>query len=149
MRSTLLTGWLAERRALGVALAVAALAVLGGCGATPGADVCVRPETEEPTDYTGGSLEEGVYMTSDWDGELLHFPGGAFYRIHHGLGERPRYWSFYLSFERDGLNSGSLTQAAGNQAELKELDDQTLTVVNGSCAEYYLLAVVGSGDTSP
>jgi hypothetical protein len=84
-------------------------------------------------------------MSSDWDGELLDFAGGAYYEIHHSLGEMPREFQFYLSFERDGLGSGSLTESAGNQAEVKAIDEESITVVNGSCAAYWMLAVVSLG----
>ncbi|MSP26834.1 MAG: hypothetical protein EXR75_17175 [Myxococcales bacterium] len=117
-------------------------AALVGCGTPP--VICERPATEEPVSYAGGSIEDGVYMSSDWSGELLQFDGGAYYEFHHGLGERPRWWTFYLSFERDGLGSGTLAAAAGNQAEVRALDAETITVVNASCADYWLLAVVGS-----
>lgn len=120
---------------------------LAGC-ADVGAEIqaCARPASEEPRLYTGGSVEDGVYMTSDWYGELLYFPGGAWYEIHHQLGEVPRWFEFYLSFERDGLGSASLAQASGNQAEIKEIDAESITVLNGSCADYWLLGVVGVGD---
>ncbi len=120
---------------------------LTGCVAPPiGTELCRRPETDEPIDYVGGDVENGVYRSADPYGELLHFPGGAFYRLHHELGEQPRWWQFYVSFERNGLTDGSVALAAGNQAELKAIDDETITVVNASCAEYWLLAVAGTGD---
>ncbi len=118
---------------------------LGGCSEI-GPETCRRPETEIPKAFSGGSVEGGVYMSSAWDGELLHFPGGAYYRIEHQLGELPRWWMFYLSFEQDGVASASLAQAAGNQVEVKGIDDEAITVINGSCAEYFLLAVAGAGD---
>lgn len=130
--------------------AVLAGAWLTGCVAPPiGTELCRRPETDEPIDYRGGDVDNGVYRSADPYGELLHFPGGAFYRIHHELGEQPRWWQFYVSFERDGLTSGSVALAAGNQAELKAIDDETLTVLNGSCAEYWLLAVTATSAPSP
>lgn len=132
--------------------------VLLGCTAPSiGPEICARPETEQPSDYKAGFSEDGVYMSADWDGELLAYPGGAFYRIHHGLGEEPRWWNVYLSFNRyglrdkqeNGLADGSLSEAAGNQAEVKAIDAETITILNGSCGEYYMLAVVGTSADPP
>jgi len=131
-------------------VAVAAGSALLACESV-GAQVtaCDRPATEEPWHYDEGSRDDGVYMTSGWYGELLYFPGGAHYRIHHRLGEVPHWFQFYLSFERDGLGSGSLAQAAGNQVEVKAIDDETITVINGSCVDYWLLGVVGVSSDGP
>ena len=124
-------------------LFVAGLLVLTGCTA---GEVCPRPEQEEPVEFHEGfSPAPSVYMTAEWDTtELLHFPGGAFYEIHHNLGEIPTEWLVYLSFERDGNNSASLALAAGNQAELKAMDETTITLLNGSCSDYWMLVVVRS-----
>jgi hypothetical protein len=115
---------------------------------------CDRPESDEPTPYHGGTIHNGVYATSDWYGELLHFPGGAYYKIYHDLyvgppeqtDQVPDWFVFYTSFERDGLASGSLAQAGGNQVEVKALDHESITIVNGTCAEFWLLGRVGEQD---
>lgn len=128
----------------GVALVLLGAALSCGCAA----GICDRPENKEPRKFTGGEIVGDTYRTSDFDGDLLHFPGGAFYEIEHGLGVVPTTVSFWLSFERDGLGSGSVAQAAGNQVELKAMDDQTMRVLNGSCAEYFLIVQasrVGAG----
>jgi len=141
-----------ERSRQGVLLSILSTAIwaasLSGCSEI-GPETCSRPETELPKTFSGGSVESGVYMSSAWDGELLDFPGGAYYRLEHKLGAVPRWWMFYLSFELDGLGSGSLAQAAGNQVEVKGISDEAITVVNGSCAAYFLLAVAGVGDVTP
>jgi hypothetical protein len=107
---------------------------------------CERPESVSPRVFTGGQIIGDTYMSSPWDGDLLHFPGGAYYEIHHNLGAMPVGFQFYLSFERRGLADASVAAAVGNQAELKRLDEEVLTVVNGSCAEYYLLVTAWTGD---
>ncbi|MFP6686276.1 MAG: hypothetical protein VB934_16275 [Polyangiaceae bacterium] len=104
---------------------------------------CARPATPDPIDYREGGTENDVYMSADWDGDLLFFSGGAHYRLFHQLGERPRWWQAYLSFERSGLGEASVALAAGNQVELKAIDHESLTVLNGSCADYWLLVVAG------
>jgi len=117
----------------------AVLSLTAGCGIGP--DTCSRPESDEPTLYCGGAVSGHTYSSSEWNKDLLHFPGGAYYNIHHRLGSRPDGVSFYLSFERDGLADASVAPAAGNQVEMKHVDDRSITVVNGSCAEYWLVAV--------
>jgi len=114
-----------------------------GCNALGiGPATCSRPETDEPRPYKGGFIDGDTYMSADWSEELLHFPGGAYYDIFHELGERPNGVQFYLSFNDDGVTDGdSLTQAAGNQVELRFIDEEKLTVLNGTCAEYYLLVI--------
>jgi hypothetical protein len=102
-------------------------------------ETCDRPESDTPRPYKGGEIIGDTYMSSDWDGDLLHFPGGAYYEIHHDLGVKPVGFRFYLSFERSGSSEASVAQAAGNQAEMKYIDDKIINVVNGSCSEYYLL----------
>jgi hypothetical protein len=66
------------------------------------------------------------------------------YSIEHKLGQVPRFWQFYLSFDQAGTTTGVIASAAGNQAELRDINDTMLEVVNGSCAEYWLLVVAGA-----
>ena len=129
------------QRAAGLA---AILGLMPGCGIGP--DTCSRPESDLPTAYKGGSVTGGTYMSSPWDGDLLHFPGGAYYNVFHRLVRRPSTLNFYLSFERNGITDASVAQAAGNQVEVKWSDCASFTIVNGSCAEYWLLAVASVGD---
>jgi hypothetical protein len=133
------------------ALAALALsALLLGCGPdayNPGPETCDRSEERNPPVlYTDGSTEDGVYMTSDWDGELLYFPGGMHYKLVHGLGSVPRFFQAYLSFDRHGTqDGGTIGLAAGNQVELVRADDKTMVVRNAECVDYWLLLVAGSG----
>lgn len=136
-----------------VALAIAVLASLGGAGCAIAPTTCDRSERANPAVfYSEGTVENGVYMSSDWDGELLNFPGGMHYQLEHKLGAVPRFWQFYLSFNKFGAKSndagerpGAIAPAAGNQAELHAIDDRTLTVVNGSCVDYWLIVVASAG----
>ncbi|HHH11808.1 MAG TPA: hypothetical protein ENK23_07030 [Sorangium sp.] len=123
---------------------VALGASLMGCVSPPiGTELCRRPKTDEPVDVRVGAVENGVYMSSDWGGELLYFPGGSYYRFYHQLGETPRWWQVYLAFDREGLPS-SVSEAAGNQAQLQAIDDETITILNGSCVEYWMLLTAGA-----
>src|SRR5262245_8717254 len=87
----------------------------GGSSLTP--EICDRSEGgNPPVVYTDGAVEDGIYMSSPWDGELLYFPGGMRYEIRHKLGQVPRFWQFYLSFDKEGTGNGVVALAAGNQA---------------------------------
>lgn len=127
-----------------------ALGALAGCGPddyNPGPETCDRSEEHNPPiRYTQGTVENGVYMTSDWDGELLHFPGGMHYELVHHLGETPRYFQAYLSFDRYGVaDEGTIAVAQGNQVELVRVNDQAMVVRNAECVDYWLLVVAAAG----
>jgi hypothetical protein len=124
------------------ALALAALSGALGCDQFPKA-TCDRSDEGNPTvRYAEGTAEAGVYMSSPWDGERLYFPGGMRYALEHKLGAAPRWVSAFLSFDAHG---GAFAPAAGNQAELLDVGATTLTVVNDSCVDYWLLVTAGAG----
>lgn len=128
-------------------LAVLALATLG-CE-TLGPRYCDRSDEENPfVPYTEGTVENGVYMSSPWDGELLFFPGGQHFALAHGLGETPRWAVSYLSFSKDGVaDGGSVAQAAGNQAVIVGMDAEEIRIKNDSCVDYWLLVTAGAGES--
>jgi len=135
----------------GAALLLGGILFPGALGceqvANIGPDICDRSEAgNPPVVYRQGTVEGGLYMSSAWTGPLLYFPGGMRYSIEHKLGQVPRFWQFYLSFDQAGTETGVISPAAGNQAELRDINDQMLEVVNGSCAEYWLLVVAGAPD---
>jgi hypothetical protein len=146
-------------RAAALIPAVALAAASAGCGvfAEVGPSTCSRSAENNPeTLYTQGTVEGGVYMSSPWSGarandddDLLYFPGGMRYDIRHQLGVSPRWWQLYLSFDREGTTTGTLALAAGNQAEVRDVTDERLLVVNGSCVEYWLLVVAGADGEPP
>ena len=89
-----------------VLLAVIGAMVLCGCGELGiGPQTCARPESDDPLPFHGGFVEGDTYMSSNWAGDLLHFPGGAYYEIHHQLGAVPNGVQFYLSFSGGGVES--------------------------------------------
>ncbi|MBK8259687.1 MAG: hypothetical protein IPK82_44395 [Polyangiaceae bacterium] len=123
---------------------------LAGCGPddyNPGPETCDRSEERNPPVlYTEGTVLNGVYMTSDWDGELLWFPGGMHYELEHKLGDVPRFYQAYLSFNRHGTeDEGTIAQAAGSQVELVRADTETMVVRNAECVDYWLLVVASTG----
>lgn len=139
---------------LSVACAALACVALVGCGPAdynPGPETCDRSEEQNPPVlFTGGTAEGGVYMTSDWDGELLYFPGGMHYELAHYLGAVPRFFQGYLSFDRHGVaDEGTIALAQGSQLELVRMDDETLVVRNNECVDYWLLVVAGTGAVTP
>ncbi len=114
------------------------LAFLVGCGdAVP--SICARPASEQPVPYDQGMVQNGSYMTADWDGEWLHFGGGAFYEMHHHLGSKPRQISCYLSFERYGTTGRGSSAAAGNQVVIAAVDSESFTIVNATCVEFWIM----------
>ena len=132
------------RRAAALVAAGALLVVAGpGCDVVTsvGPQSCdISPESNPPVTYRGGTVEGGVYMSSPWDDDLLWFPGGMQVRLEHGLDQMPRSWTAYLSFDADGTaGDGRMAPTAGNQAELVDVDDVSLTIRNSTCADYYLL----------
>ncbi len=129
------------------ALAFAALALAStGCD-TAKVLACDRSAEANPTIlYTEGTAEDGVYLSSPWDGELLYFPGGMRYDLEHKLGQKPRWISSYLSFEETGSKTASLAQATGNQVVILGVTDFGITLANDSCVDYWLLVSAGVGD---
>jgi hypothetical protein len=146
-------------RVLGVLAACAALApAICGCGPddyNPGPETCDRSEERNPpVYYADGTVKNGIYMSSDWDGELLWFPGGMHYELEHYLGETPRFFQGYLSFDRYGTrddedDDDTIAHAAGTQVELVRANDTTMVVRNAECVDYWLLVVAGAGAPAP
>lgn len=137
------------RRLLGVTMlaAVACLATACDVITSVGPKSCDRDEeANPPITYSAGSSEDGTYMSSPWDGELLYFPGGIQYRLEHKLGSVPRSWQVYLSFDERGTGEATVAPAAGNQVEILDVDDTAITLRNGTCADYWLLVVASTSD---
>jgi hypothetical protein len=133
-----------------IAALVTAAFALGAIGCDSFPTSCDRdPADNPPIEYTGGTVENGVYMTSSFDGPLLDFPGGIRYQLFHKLGQKPRWIESYLSFSPSGERDGTIAQSAGNQVEVEAQDDQSILVTNGACAEYWLVVVAGNGDNMP
>lgn len=133
-----------KRVALAAAIALAVAST--GCE-TFYPRTCDRSEEDNPpVRYTGGTAEDGLYMSSPWDGELLWFPGGMRYDLVHELGTTPRLVQGWLSFDRYGTtDGGKLGEPTGNQLVVVKVDDTVVRVANDSCADYWLLVVAGSG----
>lgn len=136
------------RRAPAILFVISAALAAGslGCGHN-GLFTCDRSAEGNPVlRYTEGTVVGGVYMSSPWGGELLYFPGGTHYALEHKLGAAPRWVTSYLAFDRDGTKASGLAQSAGNQVVILDVDATSVTLVNDSCADYWLLVTAGSGD---
>lgn len=111
---------------------------------------CDRSATNNPAiPYDEGTTENGVYMSSPWAGELLWFPAGMRYELTHDLGTTPRFVDLWLSFDHCGTKTSTVARAAGNQAEVRQVTDKKILIVNGSCSDYWLLVVAGTGTDAP
>jgi hypothetical protein len=135
---------------LAAALALALVPL--GCGVASAIKptTCDRSnEANPPILYTEGTVEDAIFMSSPWTGELLDFPGGRRYLIEHKLGKAPRSVELFLSFSRYGASGddGSLAPASGNQAEIRCVNDKYITIANYSCVDYWLLVVATAGSS--
>jgi hypothetical protein len=119
-----------------LALAVASALPIG-CDVLTGG--CGDDLFDEPAAiYTEGTTQDGTYVSSGWDpNELLDFPPGQKIELLHGLGEVPASWQAYIATSREG--DGSAIVLSTGEVELVEIDAESLTVRNATCADLYLL----------
>jgi hypothetical protein len=136
----------------------AVFATLAGASTLSGCDVitsvgpksCDRSEkANPPVDYTEGTADGGIYMSSPWNKDLLFFPGGMQLRLFHHLGTTPRQIQAYVAFDENGVDGGLLAPAAGNEVVVSSIDDQAITVKNGGCADFWLLITAETTAFSP
>lgn len=127
------------------------LGVVSGCSVinSIGPNCDRSSANNEPIPYTEADPENGLYMSSPWAGELLWFPAGTRYEIHHKLGVAPQFVQLWLSFDQCGTKGSTVALAAGNQAEVRDIDEEKVVIVNGSCSDYWLLVVAGVGGDAP
>jgi hypothetical protein len=116
------------------------------------------------TTYAGGTVADGVYMSSAWDGELLWFPGGKAYVAvpqHPPLPAMPRWITLYVSFSMHGIaDGGTVARASPNEAEILSVGPLTIDgdggstvpaieVQNPGCQDFWLLIAAGTGAVQP
>ncbi|RYE93754.1 MAG: hypothetical protein EOO75_03670 [Myxococcales bacterium] len=141
------------------AAAAAALAVALGTGA--GATVLtatgcetsqcnVSVEANPAADFRGGLVlyrpgdedkQDPIYVSSSPGGDHLNFNAGAQYRIFHGLGACPMHIEGWVSFSRTGVDGGNEARPAGNMFEVVDVNDESFTVRNDTCGDYWLRVV--------
>ncbi|NUO47260.1 MAG: hypothetical protein HOV80_00230 [Polyangiaceae bacterium] len=126
-----------RRRALTLlAILVASIAPVG-CDVLTGG--CGDDLFDEPAAlFTEGITEDGTYVSSGWDPkELLDFPPGQKIEFVHGLGVVPASWQAYVATARKG--DGSAIVLSTGDVELVQIDEETITVRNATCVDFYLL----------
>jgi hypothetical protein len=139
-----------------VRLAAAVVASIAAVGCESfnqiGPTACDRSEEGNPavlyTEGTVSGTDTLIYKTSEFDGELLWFPGGMRYELEHKLGTVPEFWDAYLSFEQYGTLESTIAPAAGNQTELVEMNETSLIVANKTCADFWLVVIAGASVSS-
>ncbi len=123
---------------LGVGLIAATVSVgcdviTAGCGA--------ELEAEPPVSYSSGLTTNGIYRSSSWEpADWVDFPPGATVRFEHALGTEPLAWQAYVATSRDG-DGATLVLATGNDVELVGIDDEAVTVHNGTCVDFFVVVV--------
>jgi hypothetical protein len=130
---------------------VVALALpLAGCE-TLGSTACDTSLTANPPiEFKGEMPQNGVYLSSAWDGELLWFPGGMAYKLDHQLGATPRWVSVWVSFSRMGTaDGGTMARASANEALIRQVDSSSIIVQNGGCQDFWLLVAAGTRGDPP
>jgi hypothetical protein len=123
---------------------------LGGCE-TLGSTACDTSLTANPPiEFAGEKPQNGVYLSSPWDGPLLLFKGGMAYKLDHNLGGTPRWVSLWVSFSETGAaNGGFIARASANEALIRQVDSSSILVQNGGCQDFWLLVAAGTGGDQP
>lgn len=125
------------RRAVALVLGFTASSLVYGCSAL---GPCDRSDDGNPPDpYYDGTTVEGFYMSSEWTGPFLPFPGGKRYRFFHGLGATPMEMACWTSFNSTGIENGSIAPPAGNMCVVQEINDEYIQIKNDTCSEMYVM----------
>jgi hypothetical protein len=122
------------------ALALAASLPFAGCDVITGG--CGDELADQPpVTNSVGTTDGGIYQSSSWESdEWVDFPPGISVRFEHGLGETPRLWQAYVATSREGEDS-NLVLAAGSEAELIDIDEDAVTIKNGTCVDFFVVLV--------
>jgi hypothetical protein len=108
--------------------------------------------------YAGGTVQDGVYQSAPWGGDLLWFPGGSVYDLTIAPPfvdaadrlEAPRWVTLWVSFSSDGTaDGGVLARASANEAVILGVTPGRITVQNQGCQDFSLLVTAGTGATQP
>ena len=96
--------------------------------------------------YVEGTVENGVFMSSAWNGGWLAFPGGKRYDIEHKLGCAPREIDIWESFSEQGVSTGSIAPCAGNMCIVQLIDDKVIRIKNDTCSDFFVLVTASGPD---
>lgn len=120
-----------------ITLVVAALAA--GCDQLdncPDRQAARRVETGKT--YTEPLL---LYESAPRSGPLEPFPAQTELVFVHALGAVPEVVQAEVSFFRDGIDSGDVASAAGNEAATTCVDDEVVVVKNETCEPHFYVRV--------
>jgi hypothetical protein len=100
---------------------------------------------EDMTTVTDGIVEGDVYRSAPYGGPYDYFPPARTITFEHGLGTTPYAVQLWVAFSA----YGTLAPSAGNITELRgpdstpdaALNDQSISVYNDSCSDFYLWVV--------
>ena len=93
----------------------------------------------------GSAVEGNTYHSAPYGGPYAYFPPSRTITFEHGLAAIPYAMQFWLAFSANG----TLAPSAGNMTELTAvndggtpaLNDQTISVYNNTCSDFYLWVV--------
>jgi hypothetical protein len=115
---------------------------MAGCGTN-----CQRGSEQAATLHEGGRMSSpGFYETSPVAGPYLDFSSGKRWELVHGLGATPSHDAF-ISFQRCPIQEpceagdnevGGYTNAAGNAVIFEDVNAQSVTLRNDTCADFFL-----------
>lgn len=104
---------------------------------------------QRPLTFTQGrtSADGSFYETTHPGEDMLHFPPGRVYHLHHGLRNLPTNVRTYVSFTKrlsedgnttDPLQPNHIAESAGNVVVIEAWNDEYIQVRNDTCADFYL-----------
>lgn len=127
----------------GLLLVLAAVVLALSTLACTSTSTCSRGE--DMTTVTDGIVDGNVYHSAPYGGPYAHFPPARTITFEHGLGTTPYAIQLWVAFS----DHGTLAPSAGNISELRgpdgtpqsALNDQTISVYNDTCSDFYLWVV--------
>jgi hypothetical protein len=135
---------------IGRTLALLAVAAAGAACSNFSTSCDTNDNGNPPDKYAGGTVNNGIYMSSPWTGEMLWFPGGKAYDIEHKLGCVPAVVELTESFSPDGLkNEGSVAPCAGNMCLILKVDETVIRIKNDTCSDFYVRVTATGCESLP
>lgn len=117
---------------------IAGLALFASaCSST---STCSRGEDDVTVEPSPTMVVNGVYCSAPYGGPYQYFPGGRTLHFIHGLGAAPLPPTIWLAFdaERRAEERNPVAIAAGNLAEVVELNDSEIAIKNDTCSDFYI-----------
>jgi hypothetical protein len=108
---------------------------------------CSDEETGGPEEIRGGTTDStrSVYESTSFSGKYLKFRPNKRYKFFHGLRGTPAVVQAWVGFHEVPLNSdmetGNISEAAGNEAILEAVTSEYVTIRNDTCETFYLRLV--------